>query len=153
MWLILGHYTTHHLAQPDPPEDKPRSKLKALAEMKSVNKYVAWEIFSGAQKYLLFSKVDWIAKPVSRYLRPDSVLRTNINQDYCIRDTQAHVQSSLQVPAHHPVKDLRGSFRYPLAKEGVYAPGGGACLAHFRQKFNYIVDLTVLRLAFFMGYG
>lgn len=51
---------------------------------------------------MLFSKVDWIAKPVSRYLRPDSVLRTNINQDYCIRDTQAqlyafrdHVQSSL----------------------------------------------------------
>ena len=50
-------------------------------------------------------------------------------------------------------KDLEGSFRYPLAREGVYASGGHVCLAHFMQKFSNIVDLTVLRLAFFMGYG
>ena len=49
-------------------------------------------------------------------------------------------------------KDLEGSFRYPLAREGVTAPGGPAFLAHTKQKVNNIVDLTVLRLAFFMGY-
>ena len=47
---------------------------------------------------------------------------------------------------------LEGSFRYPLAREGVYATGGSAFLAHTKQKVNNIVDLTVLRLAFFMGY-
>ena len=50
------------------------------------------------------------------------------------------------------VKDLEGSFRYPLARVGVFAPGGRDCLAHARQKFGYIVGLTALRLAFFMGY-
>ena len=58
----------------------------------------------------------------------------------------------LQVPAHHPVKDLKGSFRYPLAKEGVYAPGGPVFLAHTKQKVSNIVGLTALRLAFSMGY-
>ena len=47
-------------------------------------------------------------------------------------------------------KDL---LRYPLAKEGVYAPGGTVFLAHTKQRVNTIVDLTVLRLAFFTGYG
>ena len=49
-------------------------------------------------------------------------------------------------------KDLEGSFRYPLAREGVTAAGGPAFLAHTKQKVSNIVDLTVLRLAFFMGY-
>ena len=46
-------------------------------------------------------------------------------------------------------KDL---VRYPLAREGVYAPGGPAFLAHTKQKVINIVGLTALRLAFFMGY-
>ena len=37
-------------------------------------------------------------------------------------------------------------------REGVYAQGGHAFLAHTKQKVSNIVDLTVLRLAFFMGY-
>ena len=36
--------------------------------------------------------------------------------------------------------------------EGVHGTGGYACLAHSKQKVSTIVDLTVLRLAFFMGY-
>ena len=51
------------------------------------------------------------------------------------------------------VKDLEGSFRYPLGREGVYCPCGHVCIAHARQRVSFIVDLTVLRLAFFMGYG
>ena len=47
---------------------------------------------------------------------------------------------------------LEGSFRYPLGKEGVYCPVGYVCIAHARQRVSYIVDLTVVRLAFFMGY-
>ena len=35
---------------------------------------------------------------------------------------------------------------------GVYGPGGPVFLAHAMQRVSYIVDLTVLRLAFFMGY-
>ena len=50
------------------------------------------------------------------------------------------------------LKDLEGSFRYPLAREGVTAPGGHVCLANSRQKFSNIVGLTALRLAFSMGY-
>ena len=46
-------------------------------------------------------------------------------------------------------KDL---LRYPRAREGVYAPVGPSLLAHTKQKVSKIVDLTVLRLAFFMGY-
>ena len=42
--------------------------------------------------------------------------------------------------------------RYPLAREGVYAPGRPAFLAHTKQKVSNIVGLTALRLAFFMGY-
>ena len=49
-------------------------------------------------------------------------------------------------------KTVEGSFMYPLAREGVYAPVGPAFLAHTKQKVNNIVDLTVLRLAFYMGY-
>ena len=41
---------------------------------------------------------------------------------------------------------------YPLAREGVWGPGGTAFLAHVRQKFHHIVGLTALWLAFFMGY-
>ena len=47
---------------------------------------------------------------------------------------------------------LEGSFRYPLARQGVFATGGPDCLAHTRQKVINIVGLTALRLAFFMGY-
>ena len=54
--------------------------------------------------------------------------------------------------AHQYFKDLEGSPRYPLGREGVYAPVGPAFLAHTKQKVSNIVDLTVLRLAFFMGY-
>ena len=46
-------------------------------------------------------------------------------------------------------KDL---LRYPLGKEGVYAQDERAFLAHTKQKVSNIVDLTVLRLAFFKGY-
>ena len=46
-------------------------------------------------------------------------------------------------------KDLLGSL---LAREGVYGTGGPVCLAHARQRVSNIVDLTVLRLAFVMGY-
>ena len=42
-------------------------------------------------------------------------------------------------------KDL---LRYPLAREGVYAPGGPAFLAHTKEKVNNIERLTALRLAF-----
>ena len=44
------------------------------------------------------------------------------------------------------------SFRYPLAREGVTAPGGHDCLAHTMQKVINIVGLTALRLALFLGY-
>ena len=53
---------------------------------------------------------------------------------------------------HPPQRILKDLLWYPLGREGVYAPGGHVCLAHFMQKFSYIVDLTVLRLALFMGY-
>ena len=43
-------------------------------------------------------------------------------------------------------KDL---LRYPLAREGVYAPVRPAFLAHTKEKVSNIVDLTVLRLAFY----
>ena len=46
-------------------------------------------------------------------------------------------------------KDL---LRYPLAMEGVYAPGGPVFLAHTKQKVNNIVGLAALRLALFKGY-
>ena len=51
-----------------------------------------------------------------------------------------------------PAVPFEESFRYPLAREGVFAPGGSDCLAHARQKSSYIVSLTAPRLAFFMGY-
>ena len=35
-----------------------------------------------------------------------------------------------------------------MAREGVYAPGGPAFLAHTKQKVSNIVGLTALRLAF-----
>ena len=40
---------------------------------------------------------------------------------------------------------------YPLAREGVHAQGGPALLAYAMQRVSYIVGLTALRLAFFMG--
>ena len=55
-------------------------------------------------------------------------------------------------PIHVCLKDLEGSFRYPLAREGVYAPGGSAFLAHTKQRVGNIVGLTALLLAFFLGY-
>ena len=42
-------------------------------------------------------------------------------------------------------KDL---LRYPLAREGVYAPFGPAFLARALQMVSYIVGLTAIRLAF-----
>ena len=50
--------------------------------------------------------------------------------------------------AHRAVKEGTIS----ESTEGVYGPPGPAFLAHFIQRVRYIVDLTVLRLAFFMGY-
>ena len=47
---------------------------------------------------------------------------------------------------------LEGSVRYPLAREGVYAPGWSVFLPHARQKVSCLVSLTVPWLAFFMGY-
>ena len=38
------------------------------------------------------------------------------------------------------------------AREGVYAPGGPAYLAHTKQNVSNIVGLRALQLAFFMGY-
>ena len=53
-------------------------------------------------------------------------------------------------PRHpHIFKTL---LRYPLAREGVYAPVRHAFLAHAMQKVSIIVGLTALRLAFFLGY-
>ena len=43
--------------------------------------------------------------------------------------------------------------RYLLVREGVYATGGPAFLAHAMQRVSYIVGLTAIRLASFMGYG
>ena len=43
--------------------------------------------------------------------------------------------------------------RYPLVREGVYAPVGPALLANTMQKVSNIVSLTALRLAFFIRYG
>ena len=40
-----------------------------------------------------------------------------------------------------PGKDLEGSFRYPLGREGVYSPGGTPFLAHAMQKVSNIVGL------------
>ena len=39
-----------------------------------------------------------------------------------------------------------------MDRQGVYGPGGCACLAHAIQIVSNIVGLTALRLAFFMGY-
>ena len=39
-----------------------------------------------------------------------------------------------------------------MGKEGVYAPGGPAFLAHTKQKVSNIVGQTALRLPIFMGY-
>ena len=48
--------------------------------------------------------------------------------------------------------EQEGSFRYPLAREGVYAPGGPAFLAHALQKISTIVGLKAPWLAFYMIY-
>ena len=50
------------------------------------------------------------------------------------------------------LSNLEGSFMHPLAREGVYAPGGHDCLAHANQKVSYIVGLKAVWLAFFMVY-
>ena len=42
----------------------------------------------------------------------------------CLLKSLGVLKVLLQVPAHHPVKDLKGSFRYPRAREGVYAQVG-----------------------------
>ena len=36
--------------------------------------------------------------------------------------------------------------------QGVYAPGGHVFLPHAMQRVSYIVGLTAIQLAFFMGY-
>ena len=41
--------------------------------------------------------------------------------------------------------------RYPLAREGVYAPGGPPFLAHARQRVSNIVGLTALTASIFYG--
>ena len=48
---------------------------------------------------------------------------------------------------------VEGSFRYPLAREGVFAQGGRNCLAHARQNSSNIVGLTAPGLTFLMTYG
>ena len=50
------------------------------------------------------------------------------------------------------LKYLEGSFKVPSGQGGCLNPGGPTFLAHTKQKVSNIVDLTVLRLAFFMGY-
>ena len=50
-----------------------------------------------------------------------------------------------------PGKDLEGSFRHPLAREGVYALSRPAFLAHALHKVCNIEGLKAPRLAFFMG--
>ena len=40
------------------------------------------------------------------------------------------------------------SFRYPLAREGVYAPDGPACLAHAMHRVINIVGLSALWTVF-----
>ena len=47
---------------------------------------------------------------------------------------------------------LKDLLRYPLAREGVYAPVGPAFLAHTKKKVSNIVSQTALRLAFVMGF-
>ena len=53
---------------------------------------------------------------------------------------------------HPGLNNLEGSFRYTLAREGVFAPGGRVFLAHTMQRVSYIVGLAALWLAFVMGY-
>ena len=48
-----------------------------------------------------------------------------------------------------PAGLLRGKYNL---REGVYAPGGPAFLAHAKQKVRNIEGLKALQLAFFMGY-
>ena len=45
------------------------------------------------------------------------------------------ISSPLHIETDTYFKDL---LRYPLAREGVYAPGGPACLAHAMQKITFI---------------
>ena len=42
--------------------------------------------------------------------------------------------------------------RYPLVREGVYAPGGTVCIPWAMQKVSYIVGLAAILLAFLMRY-
>ena len=58
-----------------------------------------------------------------------------------------------KVEEHEP-QDITKQLQniHDKTREGVYAPVGPAFLAHTKQKVTNIVDLTVLRLAFFMGY-
>ena len=64
------------------------------------------------------------------------------SEDYC--DIFSIVQG-VQVELKYSTTSL-------LGQEGVFEVGHD-CLAHTKQKFSNIVDLTVLRLAFVMGYG
>ena len=70
----------------------------------------------------------------------------------CISLYEMHIISCLINHVDWSCDNFEGSFRYPLAREGVFAPGGLDCPAHTRQKVINIVGLTALRLAFFMGY-
>ena len=72
-----------------------------------------------------------------------------------IEENRQHIEENRQkmVTLGNILKKISNKLMYPLAREGVYAPGEHVCLAHFMKKFSNIVDLTVLRLAFFMGYG
>ena len=51
-----------------------------------------------------------------------------------------------------PVIGAASFNQYETWMECQNAPVGPAFLAHTKQKVSNIVDLTVLRLAFFMGY-
>ena len=48
----------------------------------------------------------------------------------------------LPLPAARLPTFLKDHLRYPLGREGVYAPGRHALLAHAMQRVGYIVGLT-----------
>ena len=59
------------------------------------------------------------------------IILVNHRYDIKIRNETNYLKSNKLTKC---LKDLEGSFRYPLAREGVYATGGPALLAHARQN-------------------
>ena len=50
-------------------------------------------------------------------------------------------EKNLEGKAYPPAKDVEGSFRYPLAREGVLAPGGLVFLTHTMGRHINIAGL------------